>query len=253
MTAISTMYANKRFLIAADGLMKSDDASASKERETDKAQKIFPSKAANVKMAWALTGFSSTEDGRFDLVSECRKQVDGLAMSTFPSGHSYVKKLCANIKRVVCKARQDGRMPEFVRNENLEPEEQGRIFKLFFVGYCGGVPFWAEVGFYHNETVVGHIEVRQEDHEMVDGTLRYVGSTTVANMMYDPAAAVDPRLVDYKKSPYGDELEYLTSYIKASSDPIAEDIDPRCKYIGGTLHAAEVSPSGVRWLIKPAS
>jgi hypothetical protein len=249
MTAISTMFTGNKFLIAADGRCKSDDESASKERETDEAQKIFPVETNNLIMGWALTGFSSTEDGRFDLVCECHKEVDRLAVSTFSSGHRYVKRFCADIKRTVSKARRDGLMPEFARNEQLEAEERGRIFKLFFAGYFGGNPFWIEAGFYHDER--GHIEIRQDDAEIVEGCIRYVGSIILANMMYDPAAAVDPRLVYYKKRPDDDDLEYLTSYIKASSDPIADEIDPKCKAIGGRLHAAEITPRGFRWLISP--
>jgi hypothetical protein len=31
-------------------------------------------------------------------------------------------------------------------------------------------------------------------------------------------------------------------------DPIAVEIDPFCKYIGGKIHAATITPSGFNWV-----
>src|SRR5271165_1950141 len=133
MTAISMMYTDRRFVIAADGRCRSDDESASKERETDQAQKIFPFEADNLKMAWALTGLSSTEDGRFDLIAESDKQMKALVISRFSNGHQYVKGFCARIKRAIIKARRDGRIAEFPNTAQLQPAEKGRIVRFFFL------------------------------------------------------------------------------------------------------------------------
>jgi hypothetical protein len=248
MTALSFMYTGRSFLIAADGRSRSDDESASKERETDEAQKIFPIETDDIRLVWALTGFSSTEDGRFDLVVECEKQVKSLAMSAFSSGHDYVKRLCRNIKRTLIEARQEGRMPEFKKNEYLSPTEQDRQFKFYFAGYFRGVPFWAEAGFYHTGD---GIEIRQEDPEAVAGRIRCAGSATLATMAYGNNAVVDPRLASYRRSPSDGDVEYVTSYIRACCDPVAIEIDPFCVMIGGHVHVAEVTGSGFKWLIAP--
>jgi hypothetical protein len=249
MTAISMMYTGGSFLIAADGRCRSDDESATKERETDQAQKIFPVETENMKLAYALTGFSSTEDGRFDLVAESEKQVQTLAMSRCSNGYEYVHRFCLNIKRAVTKARRDGQITEFSKNEHLPPEEKGRQFKFFFLGYFRGLPFWTEAKFYHDEET-DRIQIRKADFELVP-TIHSVGSEVLANMMYYEAAIVDPRLANYKKGPNDGVLEYITSYIKACSDPIALEIDPVCNTIGGHIHAAEVTRNGLKWLLEP--
>jgi hypothetical protein len=49
----------------------------------------------------------------------------------------------------------------------------------------------------------------------------------------------------------GEALSHARGYIEACSDPLAAEIDPLCKGIGGHIHAAAVTPSGFQWLIEP--
>jgi hypothetical protein len=190
MTAISMMYTDNRFLIAADGRCRSDDESATeKDRETDHAQKIFLVESGHLKMAYALTGFSSNEGGIFDMVAEAEKQVKTLAMSSFSNGNQYISRFCQNIKRVVAKAKYDGRITEFSKREPAEPEEKGRKFKFYFLGFFGTTPFWVEAKFYHHPEQCGdfEFELRKNDFEIAP-QIRSVGSETIANMMYAPNA-----------------------------------------------------------------
>jgi len=250
MTAISMMYtAGKRFVIAADGRCKSDAESASKEGETEEAQKIFPFETDNIKMAWAMAGMSSTEDGRFDLVAESKKQMEALVISRLSNGHQYVKGFCARLKRAIVKARLDGRITKFPKTEHLEPEEKGRIVRVFFLGYFRGLPFWAEAKFYHHKET-DSIERRINDSDFSQ-PLMAIGPDVIADMMYRSGATVDPRLATYKRDIRDGDLEYVSSYIRACSDPAAVEIDSCCKYIGGHIHAAEITPDGFRWLIEP--
>lgn len=246
MTAISMLYTGKRFVIAADGRCRSDDPLASKEGEKDDAQKIFRFETDNIKMAWAVAGMSSTEDGRFDLIAEAQERMNVLAMSAFSSGNLYIKRLCANIKRAIIKARREGKITKFSQPKQSEPTQDSPFVRFFFLGFMNGIPFWAEARFYHDEQTDG-IEAWQNNEDFTQ-PLMAVGSDVIANMMYTPGATVDLRLASYKREPGDGDLEYATSYIRACCDPIALEIDPLCKFIGGQIHAAEVTPSGFKSL-----
>jgi hypothetical protein len=62
--------------------------------------------------------------------------------------------------------------------------------------------------------------------------------------------APDPRLAKYRRN-QANALEYTISLLKALSDPVATEIDPLCSNVGGHIHAAEVTPDGIKWLIEP--
>ena len=212
-------------------------------------KRFFLSKSNFVHLVYAVTGFSSNNDGTFDVAVEAKKQAETLPTGQFSDGHDYVHRFCLNIKRALIAARRDGRIPEFPNNDHLPPEERSRKFRLFFVGYFKSLPLWMEVGFYH-DAENDRIRVRPQHFEIAMNIHR-IGSQALANMMYNEQAVVDPRVANYKQGPRDGMLEYFISYIKACSDPIALEIDPQCKAIGGHIHAAEITTSGVKWLIEP--
>jgi hypothetical protein len=248
MTAISMVYSQWGFTIAADGRCKSDDPSMT-ERETEQAQKIFPVENDNVTLAYTLAGFALNEDGTFDMIAECKQQADMLLTRRFTNGDDYIHRFCLNLKRAIIKARRDGRISEFPRYEELPPEEQGRICRLQFAGYFRGTPLWIEVKFYHEEDT-DRIRLRLNHHSLIRQVI-CTGSDQIANLMYGTDVTPDPRVSNYRKSPSDGDLEYTASFIRACSDPVASEIDPVCKSIGGHLHAAEVTQAGFRWLIPP--
>jgi len=249
MTAISmAYYVNYGFLIVADGRCRADDESvANKTKETDMAQKIFPVETTNITMAYALTGFAGDE--QFDLISETKKQMALLSMSHFASGNQYINRFCRNIKGIVQRAKKNGLIGEFSKHEPPEPEEKGRKFKFYFMGYFNALPFWVEAKFYYHPEQTGEVqfELRKNDFE-ISQCVRSVGSQKIANMIYGQEP-VDPRLAKYKTN--SNQLDHLAGYIKACSDPVALEIDPACKAIGGHIHAAEITQIGFRWLIEP--
>ena len=256
MTAISMLYTpNQGFIMAADGRAKADDPTASRDEETEEAQKIFLVATDNLRMAYSLAGFAVTEGRTFDVLAECQKEIRTLSPKRFSSGYDYVYKLCMNIKRVVGKARRDGIIDSFPTNQHLAIEERGRTFRLFFVGYFRGGPFWIEVGFYY-DSATNRVRIRSNNREVGQQLVLCVGSEIISNWMYDPNAKPDPRFAKYKVAvplEAGKELNYTTSFIRACSDPNAVEIDPICSSIGGHIHAAEVSRDSVRWLIEPKS
>ena len=202
-------------------------------------------------LAYSLAGFSSNEDGTFDMAAEAAKQVMALSSRRFTSSNEYIHRFSLNMKRATMKARRDGRITAFPKTEHLEPAERGRIVRFFLLGYFNGVPFWTELRLYH-EQEGDRIQIKREEFELSQTPLFIcVGSELIADMLYGEAT-VDPRLASYKEELQNeDALEFATSYIKACSDPCAPEIDPLCKSIGGHIHAAEITPYGFKWLIEP--
>lgn len=249
MTAISMLYTMQQFLMAADGRCRADNPEQ-RELETDQAQKIFLVDGPMVKMAWALAGFALNDDGTFDTAAETRHRIEALPALGFSSAHDYIHRLCLNIRRSVIRARKDGRIQEFPKNEHLVGDEKDRKFRLFFVGYFKGKPFWIEAGFYHDEEK-DHIDIRIVHRNVDRANLNCIGPTVIAEMMYRGDVAPDARLAGYKKSERDGPLEYVTSVIKAYSDPAASEIDAACGEIGGHIHVAEVTTNAARWMIEP--
>jgi hypothetical protein len=202
-------------------------------------------------MAWALAGFASSEDGTFDMIAECKSRIDALPIQGFSNSQDYIHRLCLNIRRAVIKARNDGRISEFPENEGLPVEEKGRKFRLFFMGYLRGEPFWIETAFYHDEDK-DRIRIRMTHHQLDHPNLNCIGPKVIAEMMYRNEMVPDPRLAAYRRQLNDGELEYVTSVIKAYADPAASEIDPQCNAIGGHIHVAEITRSeGFQWLIPP--
>jgi hypothetical protein len=251
MTAISMSYTGRSFLIGADGRCKADDGSPSNERETDQAQKIFLIENKNVYLAYTITGFASNDDGTFQVAVEAKKQAEKLQAERFSTGEDYVRRFCLNIMHATMTAMRDGRIKEFPANGHQLPEHRARKFRLFFVGYFKGSPLWMEIGFWH-EADKSRIRFR-DSHLSLDqhGVINSIGSTIVARMMYDPQVEADQRLAHYKKGASDGFLEFFFSYLRACCDPAACEIDPQCKFIGGHIHAAEITSTGFKWLIEP--
>jgi len=249
MTAISMLWRLDRFLIAADGRCRSDDPTGKeKDRETDRAQKIFLIDSPIVKMACTVSGFVMTE--KFDLFEEFRQKTTALPPPGFSNGEDYFHRICMNVKRSVIRARHDGRIENFPNYDALHSvEEKGWKFKLSALGYFKRVPFWILANFFHDEDTdtikirMNHLSLNQPC------TNCSAPSPAIVNMMFGNVTP-DPRLAKYKK-PQSQPLEYTISVIQALSDPAAVEIEPRCGSVGGHIHAAEVTVDSARWLIAP--
>lgn len=251
MTAISMTYTGRSFLIGADGRCKADEGSPSKERETDQAQKIFLIDSDNVHLAYTITGFAANDDGTFQVVVEAKKQAEKLQTARFSTGDDYAHRFCLNIMRATLAAMRDGRIKEFPVNEHQPPEFRDRKFRLFFVGYFRGTPLWMEFAFWHDADKK-RIRLKNSHFSMDQyGVMHSIGSSIIANMMYNTKAEPDKRLAGYKKGGADEPLEFFYSYLRACCDPVAIEVDPQCQFIGGHIHAAEITPDRVRWLIEP--
>jgi hypothetical protein len=252
MTAIASVYVPAGFVIAADGRCRSDDDSKPSEFESDHAQKIFPIENEGRAFAYSLIGFAGTNDGKFKMVEEIRKVVEKLANRRFSDCGLYIHKFSHSLQLVITKARRDGIITEFPDNGHRPPELRNRIFRLLIVGYFKQIPWLFEVKFVLDEQ--NRIRFFVESSQPHDATAVITGSDIIANAMY---VNKDPRFIPYAKPRSGEDTltwatEYVRGYIEACGDPMASELDPGCKNIGGHTHIAEITPQGgFRWVVAP--
>lgn len=159
--------------------------------------------------------------------------------------------LCEKLGRAISKARRDGRISEFPKNEHLPPERRNNIFRILFVGYFKQGPWQLETRFLHDDQ--DRVRFVVESAEPRETTSAIAGSEIVANGMYRDH---DPRFARYVKPRIADTLDwaadYVRGYIEACSDPAALELDPLCRRIGGHVHIAEITPSGgFKWRVAP--
>ncbi len=251
MTAIAVAYdpIASRFVIAADGRCASD--ALPMVIKTDKQQKIFPIQKEHMTIAYAMTGFASTDDGSFETIVEADRQVKLLAKRQFVDGYEFSGKFCFNMTRVIEKALETGRIAKISASEELPQEERGRMLRFFILGFFKRKAFWRIASFYHNE-MTHRLSVRPQDLELSQFRFACTGSDKIASMIYGNAT-VDPRIAAYKHTPSGDAeaLTATTNFVKACSDPAAVAVDPWCRIVGGYIHAAELTQIGFRWSIPP--
>jgi hypothetical protein len=250
MTAIAAVYVPSGWIIAADGRCRSDDETPT-PFDTDQAQKIFAIENENRTFAYSLIGFAGTNDGKFRLVDEIAKVSEILAHRRFDDCGSYIQKFCHNLQRAVNKARRDGRISEFPDNEHLPPDRRNNVFRILFVGYFKQHPWQLETRFLRDEQNRTHFTI--ESVEPRETTSAITGSDIVANAIYRDN---DPRFARYIKPRIVDTLdwatEYVRGYIEACADPLAVELDPLCKRIGGHTHIAEITSSGgFKWRTAP--
>ncbi|MGB6688582.1 MAG: hypothetical protein WBE76_12140 [Terracidiphilus sp.] len=190
--------------------------------------------------------------GSYDIHAELSEQIRVLATRTFADGYAFVHKLGFNMTKVLEKAIKDGRLPNIPDCEELAPEERGRMLRIFPVGFYRGIPFWAIASLYHDQAT-HRFSVRYQDFELTQFRTAPLGSDKIAAIVYE-GAQVDSRMLPYREAAEtaSNALVRTEIFIKACSDPVAAEIDPWCRTIGGRLHAAELTKHGFRWLLPPA-
>jgi hypothetical protein len=75
------------------------------------------------------------------------------------------------------------------------------------------------------------------------------GRTQRANELLGDAMVPADHLLTATPATLADGLAHVKGYIQACSDPLAAELDPICKGIGGHIHAGAVTPPGFVWLI----
>lgn len=251
MTALASMYVVPGFVIAADGRCKSDDEEFA-PFDTEYAQKIFPIKNEGRALAYSLIGFAGTNDGKFKLVDELAKAADILKNRRVPDYPSYIHRFCHHVQQTVNRARRDGRISEFPKNDHMPPERRNSLFRLLIVGYYKGKPWYSEVNFARDENE--HVYFTAENGEPKRDWIAVTGSDAIAEALF--GGNRDSRFDRYREITGDDVISRaacaMKGYIEACGDPLSSTLDPLCKGIGGHTHIAEVTPeNGFRWRIPP--
>lgn len=256
-TAISWLCRPKvGFALAADGKarFKAETPEEENDLPPDKMneKKIFVTKFKGRDIAYAFTGNIFTKQREFDLVRESRSAFDLIAKSNAQNIYEYIDRYARHIKTAVDNAKVDGRIKRYVQNPLCPVSEENVFARVFFAGYFRKhQPSFAVVTLRHEHQLLLDPEIRFETPPENDYFVGAGGG--IAARIH---GAEDHWVRAYAKpvSPNGslDDLASLAEgFIRACSDPRAEEVDQSCKAIGGHVHVAELTPSGFKWRIAP--
>jgi hypothetical protein len=236
MTAISALYdpANQNFVIAADGRCNGITDTRAMVVLTNSEQKIFHTQTKLLTVAYAISGLARSANGSFDTMAEITKHIRALSMRPFPTVYRFIEVFSSKMEKTIENALANGTFPPLPRQGELPPDEVGRAFRLYLLGFYHKKPFGIQARFYV-DMETRKASTRRHDFDISTFCLCCTGSDPIAEMIYGKAA-VDPRIARHKRS-----------------DPCASEIDRDCSMIGGHIHAAEITQSGFRWLILPAA
>jgi hypothetical protein len=256
MSAVAIAYTSLGFAVAADGRQTSKAALESEVAEdevSDGNQKIFKATTASgAAVAYALTGFIA-KDASYDLIRYAKGHAKRLSSGQFRSGDEYCRELSDGLKRYIESEKRDG-VIKFRENEHLEPDDRFLIASLHMIGYFHGSACWFETQFHHeNESSVSVVGFRSR---LVDGFRFAHGSAIVPDLVIANdqrfARYRDRLAIDLRGASLEVACEWARTYVELCSDPLAAEVDPLCKAIGGHLHMATVTPKdGFQWVVKP--
>jgi len=165
--------------------------------------------------------------------------------------HSSSHPLCGGcLTKAIKRAKEDRKINRYPENPELDDNVRNLIVSVIFAGYFDGNPDLVTAHIFHDNQVLG--EPRIEDQPFPPKDM-FLGSTKIAMLMFEKK---DPRFSKYLRPiPRNISLQGASmvsmGYIEACCDPIALEIDPLCKSIGGHIHVAEVTPQRFRWRIPP--
>jgi hypothetical protein len=252
MTAIALVYTKSGFVVAADGLTWYwDDAAMARRIVGNQEQKIFKAAFGGLDIAWAITGSLFDRDGGFSLINETAKSMDVANAASPNEFGTWIAVLASRLRNSISGALKNGTLAPLREDKTLpeDAEERFTFARIFISGYfSNGGPAIASVRFVHDHGFLTDpqiITVAPPDDV-------FSGSREISNRYHGHHP--DKRFEKYFRAPgraLSDGLAYAKGYIEACCDPLAAEVDPLCRGIGGHIHAAAVTPSGFKWLIEP--
>jgi hypothetical protein len=250
MTAIGLVYTARGFILAADG--RSRFADDSMGYESDQEQKVFSGEFGTLEIAWAVAGNIFNRDRSFSLIDHAKRSFD-VANAAFNQGFGqWFSRFAFCLRKAISDARETGLLGPFPENQSVPSDSQERFTfaRVFTAGYPeGGKPSIAIARLHHSDGVLGDPQLTIYTPPQND---LFSGSDEISKRYFREHQ--DGRFKRYFHPPgttLADGLAHAKGYIEACSDPLAQEIDPLCKGIGGHIHAAAVTPSGFEWLIPP--
>ena len=250
-TAIVREYTAEGFVIAADGRKSKPDGTV----VSDTVQKIFPHVGPGRVLAYSLAGtvmFTADHDENdivFDFVAQTAEVAKSLSAIRSKNLVGFGKRLGDAINRRLADAKGRNLFSQYTTCENSPIERGYTIARIFVDGYCDGIPSRINIRFFHENQILRTPDVLTSD--LNQGWM--YGSKDIADLLF---ATDDQRLAAYRipkartnfstgPPTLRDAIEYAKSYIRACSDPVALQIDPKsCSAIGGHIHIASVTTDG---------
>src|ERR1700685_59507 len=258
MTAFATVYTTDGFVIAADGRSRAQDPDPTKitadmkeRHDREDRRKIFCIAEPDKTLAYAFMGTVANDEKTFDLYEETNRQSKLLSSRQFDTCYDYAYKLAFGLKRAFNDARKDGRLDAWYGNEDLD-EEDNLIARMMLVGYFHGKPSWivAEFRSFDNRA---KLQV-QPIPEFTPGGYMTAGGKLMPKLLFQDK---DSRFAEYI-TPTGPDTtmergaHFARAFIEACSTPLAAELDPICKSIGGHIHIAAVTlTDGFKWIVPP--
>jgi len=216
-----------------------------KAKATDKATKIFSATIGTTFFAYSMIGFIAD-----DTMSVNLDQLAASVLASRPATSNLdgvIWEFCSQARGAVAAAQRTGTLFS-TRPECAMPDGSYAITQIHFVGYCHGRPFWEVATISHR----GPADIQFS--RTASHTRDYAsGSSVVPNL----ARNGDERFAKYApdlslaSTSLDNAARFAEAYIRLCSEPLAADVDPNCKMIGGDPQIAEVTPAGFRWRIPP--
>jgi hypothetical protein len=249
MTALALAYSPVlgKFAIAADGL--SSAATVPMLIDTDHQQKIFPFQHNHASIAFAIAGLGRTRTNSFNTVLEAAKQTDALIKRPFHNGYELAYKFRFNMTKVLEKALKEGRVAAFTAPSDSTNKTLLFIFYVF--GYFKQKPFWVTADIIY-DVADQTFSVISGEPDLKEFQFASTGSYPIQQMFYGQIP-FDARLADrkYLVSENSAPLEAVYKFVETCALPIAREVDPWCRGIGGQIHAGELTRDGFIWIEEP--
>lgn len=246
MTAIALCYTKSGFVIAADGQSSSYDAAKDEYTPKDShCTKIFGMLASGRSLGYsAMSNFVFSEDGSFSLFDEIERQRK--SSTRFETLRDYIRAVGYKATKAYRKAWKSGRFDPW---PEADPENT-LIARIIFAGYVLQKPSWMQVEIIHQN---GYAEMCQPSQvaPLTYGRCALAGPEKVVNSVLNGSEFASYR------NPFGPDLsleeggELAVNLIKACMTPLALELDPLCKNLGGDIHVAAITPVEFKWLVEP--
>ena len=251
MTAVAIAYTPFGFAVAADGRETSRMAHGTtmEQDTTDQTQKIFEAHYPDSAICYSVTG-RVAKGASYDFIGYASGQAKKLSSKIFRDSREYRNAFSERLLRYLQSLKRDGIL-EYRESPLLDAEDISLIVSIHIVGYFKGTPFWRNAHFYHEKN--GGVYLDTNGPPLVYGLRVGMGSDIVPNLCIKN----DPRFEKYQRrlnmtledASRETAIDWTSAYIELCSEPLAAEVDPICRMIGGHIHIATVTKSqGFQWV-----
>ena len=236
MTAIAIIVSDEGLAIAADGLCTAEDG----EIEGESEQKIFQARCMGRDVAYAMVGMLLNEARTYNLVSGIDAAMKAAARRRFGSFGKYIDTIGSAARLTISEALQ-----QRVIDPGLPKDEFAGVYIASYFNGC--TPTLGIIVLSSSGGCSTQIYTPPKGH-------RFLGSDIIVDLIN---TGEDERLMKYfhpheHYHSLAEATNLARAYIEACCDPVAREIDPGCRLIGGHIHVATLTQTdGFRWVARP--